>query len=125
MTSHTQILQRLGTIVGINIAIEQLQGTEADYNASGDKYRLNVTTRSIKSMQLVLDTITRELKQLATGPEAEQLIHDATTHNTDLFYKLINMDYTDQMRVSQLMDKIRKTKNEKENTLPAQIKKAA
>ena len=115
MTSQTQILQRLGTIVGINIAIEQLQGTEADYNANGDKYRLNVTQRAIKSLQSILNTVGRELKQLATGPEAEQLIHDATTHNADIFYKLINMDYTDQMRVSKLMDKIKRE----------QLKKAA
>ena len=115
MQDHTQILQRLGTIVGINIAIEQLQGTEADYNANGDKYRLNVTTRALSALELQLSTITRELKQLATGPEAMRLIQDATAHNADLFYKLINMDYTDQTRVSKLMDKIKRE----------QLKKAA
>ena len=116
------LLQKLGTVVGINIAKTELEATYTIYNELANRlatskperktaaYNANVLDTAIKAIDKAQSALNRDLKHLANGPEAAQFVNEAISHNEQLFYQLINLDFEDQKRVSGLMEKIKRDK---------------
>jgi len=98
-----------GSIFALGVTVEYMsavQGLLAERNA---KYALNKAREAEKACEVVLTTLHREMTKRMTAEEKAISDH-AIEHHKDLVYSFFLLDTTDQKRIKNLMDKIKREK---------------
>lgn len=115
---------RVGCIITNSMDVEQSECLGTVYLEQADRkysnldmtkrerkialYKLNKCNQAIKAIMSISDMVKRELRPTTKNSEGEKIVQDAIDHHSSLFADLINLDYQQQIRVNNLIQKIKR-----------------